>query len=85
MTKPCGTPAQGQTLSASSGSWANAPTSLRYQWQRCTSAAVCTAITGAAAATVTPDDVGSTLRALVTGVNRFGSASPIGAPTAAVT
>jgi hypothetical protein len=30
-----GTPAQGQTLTASTGSWSGSPTSYAYRWQRC--------------------------------------------------
>ena len=30
-----GTAREGNTLTAHNGSWANAPTSFTYQWQRC--------------------------------------------------
>ena len=32
-----GTPQQGQTLTASNGTWSNSPTSYSYQWARCDS------------------------------------------------
>jgi RHS repeat-associated protein len=31
-----GTPRQGRTLTADTGTWSNSPTSYAYQWQRCT-------------------------------------------------
>jgi hypothetical protein len=71
-----GTPQQGQTLSASVGTWGNAPGTYAYQWQDCDSVgATCTDIAGATGATyvVEPADVGRFLRVRVTATNRFGS------------
>src|SRR5207253_3149270 len=84
-----GTAQQGQTLTASNGSWTNSPSSYAYQWQRCDSAgANCTAIAGATAQTYTvaAADVGFTLRVAVTASNAGGSSSPAtSAQTAVVT
>ena len=44
-----GTAEQGQTLSASNGSWSNSPTSYAYQWQWCSSS--CSNISGATGST----------------------------------
>jgi hypothetical protein len=49
-----GSPQQGQTLIAATGSWSPAPTSYAYQWQRCApSGTSCVAIPGATAAAYT--------------------------------
>ena len=81
-----GTPQQGQTLTASNGTWGNTIAGFAYQWQRCDATGTCADVPGATAATyaVQPDDVGSTLRIEVTGSNRFGSAPADSAATAAV-
>ncbi len=83
-----GTSADGQTLTASTGSWLNSPTSYTYQWQDCnTSGASCSAISGATSNTYTlaANDVGHTIRAAVTAANTGGSASATSAATSAVT
>jgi hypothetical protein len=83
-----GTSQQGQTLTASTGTWGDTPTSYAYQWQRCDGAgANCVDIAGATASTyaVGSGDVGATLRVNVTATNRFGSAAAPSAVTAAVT
>jgi hypothetical protein len=64
-----GTAQEGQTLTASPGSWTRHPTSYAYQWQRCdSSGGNCSPISGATAAsyTATSADVGSTLRVAAT-------------------
>jgi lysophospholipase L1-like esterase len=69
----------GQTLSSSTGSWTNSPTSYSYQWQSCDSAgANCVAIAGATASSylVQAGDVGHTLRSTVVASNAAGSSSP---------
>jgi hypothetical protein len=74
-----GTAQQGQTLTATNGSWTNNPTSFTYQWQRCDSGgANCNPISGATAQTyaVASADVGFTLRVAVTATNAGGSSSP---------
>src|SRR5690348_16328895 len=74
----------GQTLTASDGTWSNSPTSFSYQWQRCGSDATgCGDITGATSKTyvAVTGDVGHTLRVVVTGSNADGKASANSAPT----
>jgi hypothetical protein len=83
-----GTPAVGQTLSASTGAWTGSPTSFGYQWTRCNAqGAACAAIPGATAQTyvVQQADAGSTLRVNVTAVNPSGSTTASSNPTAVVT
>jgi len=82
-----GTAAVGQTLTATTGTWAGAPTTFAAQWERCDSAgASCIAIPGAMNPTyvVTDADVGSALRASVTARNAVGAATATSDPTAAV-
>lgn len=82
-----GTPQQGQTLTASPGTWSNAPATYAYQWQSCDGAgAACTDIAGATASTyaVQPADVGKTLRVEVTAANGQGKTQVPSAATAAV-
>jgi len=82
-----GTPEDGQTLTASNGSWTNNPTSYSYQWRRCDAAgAGCAGIAGATGQSylLVSADVGSTLRVLVTASNAAGSSSASSAQTALV-
>lgn len=82
-----GTPQQGQTLTASPGTWTADDATFAYQWQRCDAAgANCVAIAGANAQTyvVAPTDVGTTLRVVVTASNRFGAPAATSAQTAVV-
>lgn len=79
-----GTAREGQTLTASDGTWSNSPTSFTYQWQRCASDGTgCGDITGAISKTYTlaGGDVGHTARVVVTAVNADGKASANSAPT----
>jgi hypothetical protein len=65
----------GQTLSASSGTWAGtAPISYSYRWQRCSPG--CTNIAGATAAsyTLVSADIGARVRVTVTASNLAGHA-----------
>ena len=80
-----GTAAQGDTLTASPGSWSNSPSSYSYQWQDCSSA--CTSVSGATSPTyqVQSSDVGNSIDVVVTGTNAGGSASATSARTAVVT
>ena len=82
-----GTAQQGDTLSASNGSWSNSPTSYAYQWQDCTSSSSCTNINGATSSTYTlaSSDVGKTIDVVVTASNAGGSASQASAQTGTVT
>jgi len=72
-----GTPTDGQTLTASSGTWRGlAPISYSTGWLRCDGAGRrCAAIAGAVGPSyaLSPADVGTTIRAAVTGTNRFGA------------
>jgi lysophospholipase L1-like esterase len=87
MPSISGTPEQGQVLAASNGTWTDNPTSYAYQWQRCGSdGAGCGDIGGATAQTYTVavDDVGGTLRVLVTASNGGGSTSAESDPSAVI-
>jgi alpha-tubulin suppressor-like RCC1 family protein len=82
-----GTTKQGQTLSASHGSWSNSPTGYAYRWDRCTaSGAICADIGGATSSTyvLASGDVGSTMRVIVTATNAHGSKSATSSQTAVV-
>jgi hypothetical protein len=71
------TPKQGETLSASTGTWTGAPTSYAYQWRRCDDAGNnCVDINGATSVTykLNGGDVGHTLVVIVTATNPCGSA-----------
>jgi alpha-tubulin suppressor-like RCC1 family protein len=73
-----GTTTQGQTLSASNGSWSNSATSHAYKWRRCdNSGASCSDISGAVSSsyTLVLADVAHTIRVVVTASNAYGSAS----------
>jgi Ig domain of plant-specific actin-binding protein len=64
-----GRPQQGQTLTASAGTFSAASSSVTYAWERCNpNGRICTPITGATSSTYSPvaDDVGHALVAVVT-------------------
>jgi PKD repeat protein len=70
---------QGQTLTSTTGTWSNSPTSYAYQWQRCdTSGAACQPIAGATAQTylLVAADAGKTVRSSVTATNGSGNSQP---------
>ena len=82
-----GTPAQGYTLSTSSGLWTNNPIGYTYQWDRCdVSGLNCSLIQGATSSsyTLASADVGSTIRSSVTATNSAGSSTAVSAQTAVV-
>jgi subtilisin family serine protease len=83
-----GTASQGETLTASHGSWTNGPTSYVDVWEDCDSAGgSCSAIPGAMSQTyvVAAGDVGHTLRVQEVANNADGSSAPsASAPTAVV-
>ena len=83
-----GTPQDGQTLTASTGSWSGTqPITYGFQWQRCDSGgANCVVIAGATGPTylATSVDVGRTLRVVVTATNSAGSAGATSAATTVV-
>jgi hypothetical protein len=68
-----GTAQVGQTLTATTGTWTNSPTSFTYQWNRAG-----TAIGGTTASTYVPvaADVGNMLTVSVVATNSGGSSSP---------
>jgi hypothetical protein len=83
-----GTAREGQTLTASNGTWQNDPTAFQYQWQRCdTAGAGCTPVPGAIEKTylLASADVGHTMRVRVLAVNADGAAPARSAPTERVT
>ena len=83
-----GTAQQGATLSASTGTWANSPTSYAHQWKRCdTAGANCAPISGATGSqyALVAGDVGKTMRVTVTATNAGGSAAATSNATAVVT
>jgi len=76
----------GQTLTATTGTWTNSPTSYHFAWSRCdATGAACLAIGGATARiyTVTASDEGHTLRVTVTAKNSSGS-TPATSPATTV-
>ena len=78
---------EGQTLTATPGTWANSPTSIATQWVRCNaSGAACVAIAGANGLryTVRASDVGSTLRVRETAENADGVGAPAQSAASAV-
>jgi hypothetical protein len=83
-----GTARVGETLSASNGAWANAPSSYTYQWQRCNLAGGgCADILAAAdkqGYTLTSADEGHRVRVEVTAANADGRASAASDPTEVV-
>ncbi|MEA2209283.1 MAG: large repetitive protein, partial [Solirubrobacteraceae bacterium] len=74
-----GTVQEGQTLTASTGTWGGTgPLSFAYQWQRCSIlGGTCEAIAGATAASyvATTEDVAHNLAVVVTASNSLGKAS----------
>jgi hypothetical protein len=79
---------QGQTLSASTGSWGGTtPINYAYQWQRCDSVgASCSPVAGATSSgfLLAAADVGQTIRVSVTATNSAGSATASSPATAVV-
>jgi hypothetical protein len=83
-----GTPVQGQTLTASTGSWSGTkPFTFTYQWRRCDqNGGSCSSISGATQRLyrLTSADVGNTIRVRVTAKNSAGSATATSVPTAVI-
>ncbi len=82
-----GTTTEGDTLTATAGTWEHNPTAYEYQWQDCNSSGeACTDITGATSSThkLTAGDVAHTLRVVVTATNEGGSTAATSTQTATV-
>ncbi|MBV8988535.1 MAG: heparin lyase I family protein [Solirubrobacterales bacterium] len=80
-----GTDVQGDTLTATPGTWTGGPASYTYQWQDC-SAAICSNISGATSSSyqLQPSDVGDTVDVVVTATNSSGSTSATSAQTSTI-
>jgi hypothetical protein len=77
----------GSTLSLDTGSWTDPQATISVTWQRCAADGTnCAAIDGATGTTytLTTDDIGSTIEAVVTAANADGSAGAASAATAPV-
>ncbi len=82
-----GTATEGQSLTATTGSWTGSPTSYAYQWEDCSTGGVsCTNIASATISsyTLSSADVGHTVRVVVTATNTGGSTPASSAATATV-
>jgi hypothetical protein len=82
-----GSAVEGQTLSASNGSWSGSPTSFAYQWEDCNSSGSgCVTVSGATASTykLAAGDVGHTVRVVVNASNGGGSTPASSDPTVTV-
>ncbi|MDX6504389.1 MAG: hypothetical protein QOE29_1514, partial [Gaiellaceae bacterium] len=83
-----GSTSQGSMLTASTGTWNNAPTGYTYQWRRCdASGGTCGDILNATGTgyLTTASDVGKTIRVVVTASNTGGSGSATSNATAKIT
>lgn len=83
-----GTPAVGDTLTASPGTWTgSSPISYAYQWQDCnTTGGSCSNIAGATSSsyTLADSDTGSTIRVAITAADSSGATSASSAQTTVV-
>ena len=71
-----GSAVEGKTLTASTGTWSESPTSFGYQWEDCSSLGEsCVAVAGATTSSYTlrAADVGDTMRVVVTATNSRGT------------
>lgn len=85
LTPPAisGTPADGETLTATTGTWARDPRTLLVEWLRC-AGDDCVAVGHGGSHELTPDDVGRRLRVRVTATNDGGSTTATSEPTAEI-
>ncbi len=77
----------GEELSASPGTWTGSPTSYTYQWESCNALGEgCLSVSGATSSSymLTPSDLESTVRVVVTASNADGSTTAISPPTGPV-
>ena len=87
-----GTPVEGETLTASNGTWSDSPTTFAYGWLRCPNdggaadGSNCGVIPSATKSTylVLAADVGLRIRVRVTASNKDGTASAYAGPTSIV-
>jgi hypothetical protein len=82
-----GSAAEGETLSASLGSWAGSPTGFSYQWEACNALGEgCLPVAGAVDPThqLSAGDVGGTIRAVVSATNVSGTTVASSAATGEV-
>ncbi len=82
-----GTAKAGETLTATSGTWADPAATFTYAWQRCSDTGTsCSNIDGATAITYVPTsaDVGNTDRVMVTATNGGGTTDTPSAVTAVI-
>lgn len=78
----------GQTMTTTTGAWSATPIAYLYQWDDCDASGVsCTPVTGATSATytLTPADVGHTMRVVVAAIASSGTGSAASGPTNVVT
>ena len=82
-----GTAELGDTLTASTGSWSNNPTSYGYQWQDCPPSTSCSNISGATESSyvLQASDVGDAIDVVVKATNAGGSTPATSDQTATVT
>ncbi len=80
-----GAPTVGATLTATPGNWSPTPSSIAYQWERCTTA-TCTPVPGANSATyaLTSADEDAELEVVVSATNANGTTLATSAPTPAI-
>jgi len=81
-----GTPAVGEQLTATNGTWTGGVTSYSYQWQSCSASLVCADISGANGQSynVRTADIGSSIRVQVTAKSSSGSSTASSDATAIV-
>ena len=83
-----GSPQEGQTLSASPGTWTGTgPVAFRYSWERCDKNGRSCAVLPVSSTQykLVSADVGRTMRVAVTGSNGFGARTALSNPTPVVT
>jgi hypothetical protein len=80
-----GTPRDGQTLAAGTGSWTNNPSRYAYDWQRCDQVGnSCSSFGSGQTQRLSPSDVGHTIRVTVAATNQYGTTRATSAPTGPV-